>query len=191
MKLTSLMLDLSSDGESNYSSAVCAAKAKKVAGKTTRRAQSSLPPSSPPARSGSEKSQSDVEDGSPSPNRKRRKITDGSEVPVSKKPGTLSSEALEEIRTFADEVKLKADQLGRRFGRSARDILVAAGFGIKPSHNKVNEANLFRSWYWATQPKPEGGKPLPSSCIFVCLMHILRQQPGTNLTTRSRPHITT
>ena len=112
MKLTSLMLDLSSDGESNYSSAVRAAKAKKVAGKTTRRAQSSLPPSSPPARLGSEKSQSDVEDRSPSPNRKRRKITDGSEVPVSKKPGTLSSKALEEICTFADEVKLKADQLG-------------------------------------------------------------------------------
>ena len=169
------MLDLSSDGESNYSSAVHAAKAKKVA--ETQRAQSSLPPSSPLQRSGSKKSQSDVEDGSPSPNCKRRKITDGSEVPVSKKPGTLSSEALEEIRTFANEVKLKADQLGQQFSQSARDILVAAGFGIKPSHNKVNEANLFCSWYWATQPKPEGGKPLPSPCIFACLMTFYTSNP--------------
>ena len=83
-------------------------------------------------------------------------------MPASKKSGTLSSEALEEIRVFSDEVKSKADQLGQQFGRSTRDILVAAGFGIKPSHNKVNDANLFHSWYWATQPKPEGGKHLPS-----------------------------
>ena len=30
---------------------------------------------------------------------------------------------------------------------------------------KVNEANLFRSWYWATQPRPEGGKFIS----FICL----------------------
>ena len=83
-------------------------------------------------------------------------------MPASKKSGTLSSEALEEIRVFSDEVKSKADQLGQRFGCSTRDILVAASFGIKPSHNKVNDANLFHSWYWATQPKLEGGKHLPS-----------------------------
>ncbi|KAI6150898.1 hypothetical protein BKA82DRAFT_4013523 [Pisolithus tinctorius] len=27
---------------------------------------------------------------------------------------------------------------------------------IKPSHMKLNEANLFCSWYWATQLKPDG-----------------------------------
>ena len=87
---------------------------------------------------------------------------DGSELPLPKKPGTLSNEALEEICIFSDEVKAKADQLGRQFGRSSQDILVVASFGIKPSHTKVNKANLFHLWYWAMQPKPEGGRPLSS-----------------------------
>ena len=43
--------------------------------------------------------------------------------------------------------------------------MVAAGFGVKPSHNKVNDVNLFHSWYWATQPKPEGGKSISSPLI--------------------------
>lgn len=150
-----------------------AAKAKKAAERSARGDRSSLPPSSPP---GGLDSDEPEEDESPSPNRKKRKITavknnnipgrDGGEIPASKKPGALSSEALEEIRVFSDEVKSKAEQLGRRFGRSTRDILVAAGFGIKPSHNKINEANLFRSWYWATQPKPEGGKSFSSHVLF-------------------------
>ena len=166
-ELISFTLDLSSTDGSNYSSTARAAKAKQAAERSARGGQSSLPPSSPPE---------GPEDESPSPSRKRRKTTavvnnnmpgcDDSEVLVSKKPGTLSSEALEEIRIFSDEVKSKADQLGRQFGRSTRDILVAAGFGIKPSHSKVNEANLFRSWYWATQSKPEGCKDLSSPISF-------------------------
>ncbi|KAI6137007.1 hypothetical protein F5141DRAFT_1059935 [Pisolithus sp. B1] len=33
-----------------------------------------------------------------------------------------------------------------------------AGFGVKPSHMKLNEANLFHLWYWAMQLKPDGAK---------------------------------
>ncbi|KIM53375.1 hypothetical protein SCLCIDRAFT_31926 [Scleroderma citrinum Foug A] len=123
---------------SNYSSDKCAVKVKKATERIACGDQSSLPLLSPPEESGSEESEPDVEeDQSPSPSRKSRKMAagnksghDGSELPLPKKPGTLLNEALEEI--------------------------LAAGFGIKPSHTKVNEANLFRLWYWATQPKPEG-----------------------------------
>ncbi|KAI6149322.1 hypothetical protein BKA82DRAFT_4013944 [Pisolithus tinctorius] len=73
-----------------------------------------------------------------------------------KKLGNLSTAALDEIRAFAKDVKTMAEELGRRHGRSTRDILVAAGFSVKASHTKINEANLFHSWYWATQPKPDG-----------------------------------
>ncbi|KIM64380.1 hypothetical protein SCLCIDRAFT_23409 [Scleroderma citrinum Foug A] len=113
-----------------------------------------------------EESKPDVEDEGPSPSCKRRKTSavknnnmsgcNSSELPFSKEPSTLSNEALEEIHIFSDEVKVKANQLGQQFGRSAHDILVVAGFGIKPSHTKINKANLFCSWYWAMQPKPEG-----------------------------------
>ncbi|KAI6011926.1 hypothetical protein BKA83DRAFT_4501426 [Pisolithus microcarpus] len=81
----------------------------------------------------------------------------GREIPHSKRSGYLSKAALEEIRAFAKNVKTTAEELGQQHGQSARDILVATGFGVKPSHTKLNEANLFRSWYWATQPKPDGG----------------------------------
>ena len=116
--IRTFILDLSSGDESNYSSSMRAAKAKKAAERSARGDRSSLPLSSPP---GGLDSDEPEEDESPSPNRKR-KITavknnnisgrDGGEIPASKKPGVLSSEALEEIRVFSDEVKSKAEQLG-------------------------------------------------------------------------------
>ncbi|KAI6156648.1 hypothetical protein BKA82DRAFT_4345679 [Pisolithus tinctorius] len=139
--------------------------------------ESSLPPSSPPA----EDSSSNAEDEFP-PRRPGRRVEhkpkskgksramdiDDSDIVSQddheharnakfRKTGNLSHAALDEIRDFATEVKAKAEELGRRHGKSPRDILVAAGLSVKPSHTKLNEANLFRSWYWATQPKPDGG----------------------------------
>ncbi|KIK11940.1 hypothetical protein PISMIDRAFT_19116 [Pisolithus microcarpus 441] len=73
----------------------------------------------------------------------------------SKKPGVMLRAALNDIHDFASKVKKEAEELGQRHGRSMHDILVAAGFGVKPSHTKLNEANLFCSWYWTT---PEGAK---------------------------------
>ncbi|KAI6024399.1 hypothetical protein EDC04DRAFT_2606487 [Pisolithus marmoratus] len=78
--------------------------------------------------------------------------------PRSKKPGTLSHAALDDIREFSSKVKKEAEELGRCYSRSTHDILVAARFGVKPSHTKLNEANLFRSWYWVMQLKPDGAK---------------------------------
>ncbi|KAI6104217.1 hypothetical protein F5141DRAFT_1216757 [Pisolithus sp. B1] len=76
--------------------------------------------------------------------------------PYSKKLGNLSKVALEEIQAFARDVKMTAQELGQWHGWSTHDILVTVGFGIKPSHTKINKVNLFHSWYWATQPKPAG-----------------------------------
>ncbi|KAI6006225.1 hypothetical protein F5J12DRAFT_783004 [Pisolithus orientalis] len=61
-----------------------------------------------------------------------------------KKPGNL---------TF----KMMVEELGQWHGQSACNILVTVGFSVKASHTKINEANLFHSWYWAMQPKPDGG----------------------------------
>ncbi|KAI6010483.1 hypothetical protein BKA83DRAFT_4132703 [Pisolithus microcarpus] len=103
---------------------------------------SSLPSSSPPPFQPSDSS--DVEDELPS---------------VHKSTWTSGKgKALDDICDFASKVKKEAEELRQCHGRSMCDILVAAGFGMKPSHTKLNEANLFRSWYWATQPKPDGAK---------------------------------
>ncbi|KIM51871.1 hypothetical protein SCLCIDRAFT_33094 [Scleroderma citrinum Foug A] len=159
--------DLSSEDSSNYSSYVRAAKAKKAAERSARGDQSSLPPSSPPEQSDLEESEPDIEDKGPSPSRKRRKTSavennnmsgrDGSELPFSKKPGTLLNEALKEI----------------------------PGFGIKPLHTKINEANLFRSWYWVMQPKPEGATRNEFNNIITKEYNdLMKDVPKDNMTVR-------
>ncbi|KAI6141231.1 hypothetical protein BKA82DRAFT_4362335 [Pisolithus tinctorius] len=141
-------------------------------------AQSPLPPSSPPAYESDDSAHpvGDIvhprQEGGPIYTRLQKKgkgrAIDAEDIdaanhsdrdtqlPNLKKPGNLSTAVLDEIRAFAKDVKTTAEELGRRHGRSTRDILVAAGFSVKASHTKINEANLFRSWYWATQPKPDG-----------------------------------
>ncbi|KAI5993139.1 hypothetical protein F5J12DRAFT_786015 [Pisolithus orientalis] len=76
-----------------------------------------------------------------------------------KKPGNLPTAALDKICAFAKDIKTTAEELGQWHRWSTCDILVTAGFSVKASHTKINEANLFCSWYWATQPKPDGGIP--------------------------------
>ncbi|KAI5985681.1 hypothetical protein F5J12DRAFT_787350 [Pisolithus orientalis] len=138
--------------------------------------ESSLPPSSPPA----EDSSSDTEDEFPpchpgrhvehkpkSKGKSRAMDVDNSDIASQddrehtqnvkfKKTGNLSHAALNEIHDFMTEVKAKAEELGCRHSKSPHDILVAAGLSVKPSHTKLNEANLFHLWYWATQLKPDG-----------------------------------
>ncbi|KAI6144679.1 hypothetical protein BKA82DRAFT_26761 [Pisolithus tinctorius] len=74
-----------------------------------------------------------------------------------KKLGNLSTAVLDKIRAFAKDIKMMAEELGQWHGQSTHDILITAGFSVKASHTKINEANLFCSWYWAMQPKPDGG----------------------------------
>ncbi|KAI6137519.1 hypothetical protein EDD17DRAFT_1517242 [Pisolithus thermaeus] len=80
----------------------------------------------------------------------------GCKIPHSKKSGCLSKTVLEEIHAFAKNIKMTAKELGQWHRWSACNILVTMGFSVKPSHTKLNDANLFCSWYWAMQPKPDG-----------------------------------
>ena len=70
------------------------------------------------------------------------------------KPGPISDEGMELIDEFQALVVERADEIGRYLGKSRRDILVAAGLGVK-NGRKVNSANIFRKWYYATKPKPD------------------------------------
>ncbi|KAF9233088.1 hypothetical protein BU15DRAFT_66895 [Melanogaster broomeanus] len=103
------------------------------------------------------------------------KAIDQEEALYPKKCGNLSADALTEIREFADDIKTKASELGQRYGKSARDILVAAGLGVKPSHTKVNDANLFRSWYWATKERASGVGRNEFNDVITSEYHLLMQ----------------
>ncbi|KAI5988463.1 hypothetical protein F5J12DRAFT_786859 [Pisolithus orientalis] len=76
-----------------------------------------------------------------------------------KQPGNLSTAALDKICAFAKDIKMMAEELGQQHGQSTCDILATAAFSVKASHTKINEANFFHLWYWAMQPKPDGGIP--------------------------------
>ncbi|KAI6000198.1 hypothetical protein F5J12DRAFT_784502 [Pisolithus orientalis] len=80
------------------------------------------------------------------------------QLPNLKKPGNLSTAALDEIHAFAKDVKMMVEELGQWHGQSTCNTLITVGFSVKASHTKINEANLFHLWYWATQPKPDGAR---------------------------------
>ena len=176
--------DMSLQDGSNYIADVCGAKGKKVTqGSTPSDDHSSLPPSSLPVDLGDSDTKINVNENTPLRCKKRKTYQSrkeanamtfkpggvsgrgNNEPQVPKKPSTLLNAPLEEIQSFSDEVKVKAEELGQWLGKSAWDILVTAGFGVKPSHTKVNDVNLFCLWYWVTQPKPEGGKSISSPLI--------------------------
>ena len=71
-----------------------------------------------------------------------------------KKRGPMSKAAWQKARELGERILFAANQLAREFGKSRRDILVAAGLGITTSHKKRNDANTYRSWYWNTQKIP-------------------------------------
>ena len=70
------------------------------------------------------------------------------------KPGLIPDESMELIDEFRALVVEHADEIGRYLGKSRRDILIAAGFGVK-NGRKLNPATIFRKWYYATKPKPD------------------------------------
>ena len=123
--------DMSLQDGSNYSADVRGAKGKKVAqGSAPSDDHSSLPPSSPPVDSGDSDTKINVDKNTSlrckkSKTHQSRKEANAmtvkpggvsghgnNEPQVPKKPDTLSNAALEEIRSFSDEVKVKAEELG-------------------------------------------------------------------------------
>jgi hypothetical protein len=73
------------------------------------------------------------------------------------KPGPLPAEAAEGIEALQTMVIERAEALGREFGKSRREILIAAGLGLKGGR-KENPANVYRKWYYATHQKPENSE---------------------------------
>ncbi|KAI6016319.1 hypothetical protein BKA83DRAFT_4497947 [Pisolithus microcarpus] len=134
----------------------------------------------------------DVEETMPSPHQSRQKYRalqkrkgKGRAGETEDKLGNLSKEALEEIQAFAKDVKMTTQELGQWHRQSTCNILVTAGFGVKPSHTKVNEVNLFRSWYWATQPKPDGvDRDAINSLITREYNSLMQDVPKEDLSTR-------
>jgi hypothetical protein len=80
-----------------------------------------------------------------------------------KKRGPMPKVAWEKARDLGQELLTAADQLAKEFGRSRRDVLIAAGLGNATSHKKRNDANTYRSWYWNTQEIPSSSE---SSLLF-------------------------
>ncbi|KIN96979.1 hypothetical protein M404DRAFT_32701 [Pisolithus tinctorius Marx 270] len=167
--------------------------------------ESSLPPSLPPAEDSSSNAEDEfpprhpgchVEHKPKSKGKSRAMDVDNSDIASQddrehtqnmkfKKTGNLSHAALDEICDFATEVKAKAEELGRRHGKSPCDILVTAGLSVKPSHTKLNKANLFHLWYWATQPKPDGAdRNVVNNIIMVEYNQLMKDIPKDDTAAR-------
>ncbi|GBE78977.1 hypothetical protein SCP_0201740 [Sparassis crispa] len=69
-----------------------------------------------------------------------------------KTPGPLSKEAREQAAELGENILKMAANIGRKYGKSTRDILVHAGLSFKPSR-AANPANIYRRWYSRKHPK--------------------------------------
>ena len=54
---------------------------------------------------------------------------------------------------FGDRVSWEAEEIARKYKKSVRDVLLAAGLGICASRTK-NSANAFKTWYAFHNPNP-------------------------------------
>lgn len=84
--------------------------------------------------------------------------TEEEPVTARKKRGPVPKVAWGKARELGQRTVFAADQLAKQFGKSRRDILIAAGLGITTSHKKRNPANTYRSWYWNTRKIPSDSK---------------------------------
>ncbi|KAF9231867.1 hypothetical protein BU15DRAFT_81889 [Melanogaster broomeanus] len=73
--------------------------------------------------------------------------------PSERKPGVWPSSANADVQAFQDRIVKEADELGKRYGKSRRDVLVKAGFGLKSSRES-NSWNMYSSWYAHHYKKP-------------------------------------
>lgn len=94
--------------------------------------------------------------------------TEEEPVTARKKRGPMPKLAWGKARELGQRTVAAADQLARQFGKSRRDILIAAGLGITTSHKKRNPANTYRSWYWNTRkiPSDSGSSLLPNHSML-------------------------
>jgi hypothetical protein len=74
-----------------------------------------------------------------------------------KSPGPLSKAAKAEAQAFAARVTAEAEQIARKHKKSTRDIMLAAGLGIRASRSK-NPFNMFKKWY--AHHHPNDGRKL-------------------------------
>jgi hypothetical protein len=80
------------------------------------------------------------------------------------KRGPLSAEAKQEICAFSTQVLGMAQDLANCLRVSRKNVLIAAGLGIKESRGE-NITNLYAQWYAVTHTKPDGSEYYCASLI--------------------------
>jgi hypothetical protein len=63
-----------------------------------------------------------------------------------KTPGPLPKTAKAEAQAFGARVTEEAERIARKYKKSTRDVMLAAGLGIRTSRGK-NPLNMFKRWY--------------------------------------------
>jgi hypothetical protein len=65
--------------------------------------------------------------------------------------GPLPKAAKEEAIRLAEYVMAEAEKIARKYKKSTREIMLAAGLGVRASRSK-NPMNMFRKWYSHQHP---------------------------------------
>ena len=91
-------------------------------------------------------------------NKGKEKASDKGKEKAPLKPGPLSDLARKEAQELGDEITQSATNIANRHCTTVRNILIAAGFGIKESR-APNIFNKHAEWYSYHFPKDPKGTP--------------------------------
>ena len=69
-----------------------------------------------------------------------------------KVPGPLSKEGKQEAQKLGSLVDSEAERIGRKYHKSKREIIMAAGLGVRSARAK-NSYNMFMKWYAHHHPR--------------------------------------
>jgi hypothetical protein len=83
---------------------------------------------------------------------------DESEATQRAKRGPMSDEARQEAIKLAKKTTDAFNALAKKYGKSARALMIAGGLAIQPARSKDNMYNKFKQWYSNAHPVAEGGK---------------------------------
>jgi hypothetical protein len=89
---------------------------------------------------------------------------DAPEDAWSKVTGPLSKEGKREAQKLGLMVSTEAERIARKYHKGRRQILLAAGLGVRPARAK-NPYNMFIKWYAHHHPRNDREFTVPPHCM--------------------------
>jgi hypothetical protein len=113
---------------------------------------------------------------------------DESEAGQRSKRGPMSNEARQEAIKLAEKTTDAFNALAKKYGKSARALMIAGGLAIQPARSKDNMYNKFKQWYSNAYPIAEGGRwSFIITFAFITIINSILQYRSVHIQSKPLP----